>query len=797
MLLRWKMPKLAGGYQRGAKPTSGDFPEILEDVLKPRCLIQSTLPSMAAVQSVLDELHAASNEQERIAIITQIIQKFSALEQKWLVRIVLKDHKLGIGDKAILSCLHEDAYRLFLSCSNLKAVCERCANPLERIPLYTVEVGTAVQAMLAKREAIQKIPGLMRGDFAIEQKYDGERVFIHKKGETISYFTRKCIDYTAVYGPKFSSIVATHLKSDSCILDGEMLVWDEEKACFQAFGGNRTHANAKDDPTKGGSTHHFCYVVFDLLVVDNKTIMQLPLCERRNKLEEIIQEEEHVFYLAPQTRASSSTAIVQALNRAVDQGEEGIMLKQWTSSYVPGERDIQWIKCKPDYLNLGDNLDLIVLGGYYGEGRRGGKISHFLLGLLQTVKSESENKNSRNSREEGGDTLKYVPFGKVGSGYTYRQLDEIFVEYKDKWQPYRVEQPPANWVAWKPAAGERPDVWIDPLQSLILEVQAVELNATTKYPSKFTMRFPRVVKVRVDKQLSECMQLHEMLAMAESVTHGGNLNRARVVLDGAALEHSRKGTAKRKRPEVLAQFADTNVANVQVSSQLFAGLEFLVWVDGQQKPELERLIVAYGGKKVQNYKQEVTNFIVCSRLKQIPWKLQNVFDMAAFDVVLPSYLFDCIRENAMLPLHPKYILSASSATKTSLQVNFDQYGDGYFEETTAEELLRVLDEFDVTEPLTTPAACCTREIFRLETGLDVADELDCLRLLDQRVHVHGLPTKIMRRAASEAVLFMHGCVMQEISDCNMICSVGKDGLYVGPLGNVSTTEESKLMWLET
>jgi hypothetical protein len=61
----------------------------------------------------------------------------------------------------------------------------------------------------------------------------------------------------------------------------------------------------------------------------------------------------------------------------------------------------------------------------------------------------------------------------------------------------------------------------------------------------------------------------------------------------------------------------------------------------------------------------------------------------------------------------------------------------------------------------------------------------------------GLPTKIMRHAASEAVLFMHGCVMQEISDCNMICSVGKDGLYVGPSGNVSTTEESKLMWLET
>jgi hypothetical protein len=60
----------------------------------------------------------------------------------------------------------------------------------------------------------------------------------------------------------------------------------------------------------------------------------------------------------------------------------------------------------------------------------------------------------------------------------------------------------------------------------------------------------------------------------------------------------------------------------------------------------------------------------------------------------------------------------------------------------------------------------------------------------------GPPTKIVRRAAGDAVLFMHGCVMQEILDCSMICSVGKDGLYIGPLGNVSTTEESKLMWLE-
>lgn len=105
------------------------------------------------------------------------------------------------------------------------------------------------------------------------------------------------------------------------------------------------------------------------------------------------------------------------LDKMIESNYEGLILKDIDSEYIPGEmgrKTKKWIKIKPDYVDgLGDGIDLVIIGGYYGEGnRRSGDVSHFLLGV------SDNNYLPLNSR-------KYYTFGKVGSGYTLQELSSI------------------------------------------------------------------------------------------------------------------------------------------------------------------------------------------------------------------------------------------------------------------------------------------------------------------------------------------------------------------------------------
>ena len=205
---------------------------------------------------------------------------------------------------------------------------------------------------------------------------------------------------TNIYGTKLVPIIRARVAVQQCILDGELIVWDTLAQQFEPFGKLKTTAKYRaagseaDDFGENYGKQLCCTIlfsltdmIFDLLFLQNKAVMDLSLQQRVTLLKRCVKPKDKVIEIVEQRPGKTVQNIIDALDTAITNREEGIIIKNMDSKYVPNERKANWIKIKPEYIdNVGDDLDLVILGGYYGTGigRRGGTISHFLVGVAVT-----------------------------------------------------------------------------------------------------------------------------------------------------------------------------------------------------------------------------------------------------------------------------------------------------------------------------------------------------------------------------------------------------------------------------
>jgi DNA ligase-1 len=195
--------------------------------------------------------------------------------------------------------------------------------------------------------------------------------------------------------------------------------------------------------------------VFDILVLDGETLIDLPFHERRRLLEEAL-----VDHVAPQRVSDDPAALEEFYNAALDAGHEGIMVKDLDSRYQPGVRGKHWIKVKPEV----DTLDLAVIGGEWGEGRR----AHFFGSFLLACQDRGE----------------LLPVGKVATGITDEMLATIYEAMKDL-----VISEKGKEVVFEP--------------QVVFEVGYSEIQTSPNYASGFALRFPRFIRIRNDKGVDE------------------------------------------------------------------------------------------------------------------------------------------------------------------------------------------------------------------------------------------------------------------------------------------------------
>ena len=731
-LLQWRRP------DRAHADAAGDCGAVLERVLARRCPERGTL-SVADVNAALDRLHGAADRAAREAVLRGVLRRATATQHRWLARLVLQDLRVGASVRTVLGLLHPRAHALYSRTSDLRRVCAEAAR-LRRgeasllaepsllsssssastttsssslsnsIQNDVVTLFRPVMPMLASRRRLETLAALLGAHrYVLQTKLDGERLQVHKDGARVQVFTRSGRDATALYGARVGAAVRRGVAARQCILDGELVVWDGRRGRFEEFGQLRalatatatagTDADADADTDAVVGDRCLCYAVFDVLLVDGRVLLDRPLAERCEVLARVVAPVPHALEVVPHRAADTLDAVARALDAAVLRREEGVMLKDLDSPYVPAARTDQWLKLKPDYIDgLGDDLDLVVVGGYYGEGRRGGTVSHFLLGVPAPA-----------GATPAGATPVFQSLARVGSGYSDAQLAALQTLLAPRWHACARGAAPVPPCLGLADGGERPDVWIDPAESCVLQVKAAQIVPSTRYRAGVTLRFPRVVCVRPDRSWRTCTTLGEILRLRDEFQGRAARPRPRTATATAAAAaavhdqtngSSSIGVAKRarwtKEAAVSSLFRDTDVRGVAVVSDVFRGMEICV-LNGDaahSKAALETLVVQHGARKVQS-PRAATACVVAARQTL---RVCNIVATGACDVVTVQWVLDCVHARTRVPLAPKYLLFATDATAAQLQTRFDAFGDSFTEDATPESLAAAFRQAGSTVP---------------------------------------------------------------------------------------------------
>jgi bifunctional non-homologous end joining protein LigD len=287
-----------------------------------------------------------------------------------------------------------------------------------------------------------------RGDWLYEIKWDGYRIVATVAGSEASLRSRKDQDYTKRF-EKVAKELVKAVKTPDCVVDGEVCALDADgRPSFSAM-------------QQGKPGTPIVYFVFDLLEVEGESLVELPIEERRKRLQKLLDKRN-------QTVRYSETFDdgVALLKAAKQQRLEGIMAKRLGSKYLPGRRSPEWLKVKAR-----GQQEFVIAGYTRGQGRRAGTFGSLVLATY-----------------EGGD-LVYV--GNVGTGFNDREIDKLLAKLK----PLARDTPPFEAVPKMPRIRKGDVVWAEP--KLVAEVEFVE------WTHDGHLRAPAYKGLREDKEATE------------------------------------------------------------------------------------------------------------------------------------------------------------------------------------------------------------------------------------------------------------------------------------------------------
>jgi DNA ligase 4 len=664
-LVNWKLP---GKYASAA----GDFAARCYAVVQKRpMLTQPGNLTVGQVNVLLDQLSVVSKEDEQHPIFAKFYNQMNPEELQWLIRIILRQMKVGATEKTILNIWHPNAESLFNVSSSLKRVCWELYDPTVRLEDSDLKIMDCFQPQLAafQMHSFDKIVAKMEmtsddQEFWIEEKLDGERMQLHVQenpavpgGMEFKFWSRKAKDYTYLYGANLedkNTALTKYLKGAfnpgvrSIVLDGEMVTWNMLVDKIDVFGHLKTSALEEQMHTQSQSDKRPLYRVFDCLYLNGKALTRYTLRDRRAALQKSVRDIRRRLEIHPYEKSVDTKDIENALRKAIDDGAEGLVVKNPRSRYRVGDRNEDWIKVKPEYMaEFGEEFDCVIIGGYYGSGHRGGIKSSYLCGVPFGDKENPQ---------------KCLTFCKVGGGYTAEDYKKIQSLTEGKWQKFDTKKPPTDWIVQGPGVrpDDKPHEWIKPEDSVVISIKAGQiLHNVPVYAANCTLRFPRLRELRTDKSWTDALTLQDLLELIKGVKKKEEEKQFR--LDDERRQKRR--AIKSRRPLVLAGAESVNFRQDGPTSSLFSGLTFFVLSgsttpEKKSKAELEAMIKSNGGVIVQSYSG--TGQIICiSETRNL--KASSIQKAGKLNIVKPLWLFDCIyqsriddgRPSLLLPFEPK------------------------------------------------------------------------------------------------------------------------------------------------
>jgi DNA ligase-1 len=418
----------------------------------------------ATLEDVAQTLDAIRNAKgaAKAKPLESLLRRLDAKAVRFVVKVISGEMRIGLSEGLVEAAIG-DAFdvpikqvkRVHLISGDIGETAVRCKN--KQFESMSVTPFQPARFMLASpvETAQEAIDRMGAQSVWTEEKYDGVRCQLHRVGDRVELFSRDLKETTAAF-PELTEH-ADDLGHD-VLFDGEVLAHRDGRV-LRFFELQRRLGRKVVDP-KLRREVPVALVIFDLLWLDGRALMDEPLAERRRLLESL--EVRHPYLLARVEAASTALDLDRIFKETRERGNEGLMVKDPDSPYTPGRRGLAWLKLKRPLATL----DVVVTAVEWGHGKRKGVLSDYTFAVM----------------DEGSGRL--VNVGKAYTGLTDAEIAEMTEEFLaltiDDRGHARIVQP-----------------------VVVLEVAFDSIQHSGRHLSGYALRFPRIVRIRDDKPASE------------------------------------------------------------------------------------------------------------------------------------------------------------------------------------------------------------------------------------------------------------------------------------------------------
>ena len=479
----------------------GDLGEVAKKLFSTKkqttLLTSSILTTNKIIENLrkLPELEGHGTVAKKLSLITELLTCADETEFLYLIRTLIGDLRIGVQESTIKYAMlksffknnkeYEDKLQKAIDRSNDLAEVFKIARhkKIKELDKIKLKVGHPIKAMLAqKAKDIDDTFKKLGKPMAIEYKYDGFRMLIHKINNKVTLFTRSLENVTKQF-PEVEAYVNEFIKGNSFILDSEAVGYDKKTKEYTDFQAISQRIRRKHNIADMQKKLPVEVNVFDVLFYNGKSKLDKPFIKRRELIEKIVKNHPYKLIASKFKTTSNKQEVEEFYKKALKDKQEGIMMKNLDAEYKPGRRVGHMLKLKPEK----NELDLVITGGEWGTGKRAGWISSFIL-----------------SCKKGNE---YLEIGKVGTGILEKAIDENSITFKkltELLKPLIIEERTKN-IKIKP--------------KIVVSITYQDIQKSTNYESGWALRFPRITTLREDRTATTIATLEEIEEDFKSSKH--------------------------------------------------------------------------------------------------------------------------------------------------------------------------------------------------------------------------------------------------------------------------------------
>lgn len=499
------------GTAKASMKTAGDVGLVIQQSAWPCVDSGVTVIEIYNQLIAFEKISGSGSVEDKSAALKKILMSLDAISASFVARIIVGTLRLGFSDMTLIDSISwmlagdkryrvqcEDAYNVCADVGYIMTIAKE--EGIEGLEKVVPVIGVPIRPAAAERsESAQAIFDRL-GKCVAQPKLDGFRLQIHidkTHGSTKTwFFSRNLLDMSAMFPDLVEQF--EQLDVQTLIIEGEAIVFDEDSGSYVPFQ-ETVKRKRKHDIEEVAKDLPLRFFIFDILYLNGESVLGYAHEERRALMKKTFANytATSAIKVIEEKAINSDRDLEDYFNGQISEGLEGVVVKRIDAIYRPGKRNFNWIKLKrQEEGHLDDTIDAVVLGYYYGKGKRAGfGIGAFLVGLYNQEKDRFET------------------VAKIGTGLK----DADWIALKKRCDAIAIEHKPQHVIC---ASELAPDVWVNP--TIVVIVRADEITRSplhsvdkTEDHNGLALRFPRFLGYAIDKQATQATTDTELRELFE------------------------------------------------------------------------------------------------------------------------------------------------------------------------------------------------------------------------------------------------------------------------------------------